>query len=62
MNKYVGGVVDYWVLEGKIVEIFYKGVVEEIVKDILGSLRLICIYVGVSCFKELIKWIIFIWV
>lgn len=62
MNCYVGGVVKYCVVEGKMVKLLLCGLVGNIVCDILGGLCLVCIYVGVFCLKELIKCIIFIWV
>ncbi len=55
MTKYAGGVADYRASEGKTVEIPYKGAVEETVKDMLGSLRSTCTYVGASRLKELTK-------
>lgn len=48
------------VLEGKIVEVFFKGDVEYIIRDILGGIRFICTYVGVVKLKELSRRIIFI--
>ena len=55
MTKYAGGVADYRASEGKTVEIPYKGAVSDTVKDILGSLRSTCTYVGASRLKELTK-------
>lgn len=55
MTKYAGGVADYRASEGKTVEIPYKGEVSHTVKDILGSLRSTCTYVGASRLKELTK-------
>ncbi|NET31386.1 MAG: GMP reductase [Cyanothece sp. SIO1E1] len=55
MNKYAGGVADYRASEGKTVEIPYKGAAAETVKDMLGSLRSTCTYVGASRLKELTK-------
>jgi len=55
MTKYAGGVADYRASEGKTVEIPYKGAVLHTVKDILGSLRSTCTYVGASRLKELTK-------
>lgn len=55
MTKYAGGVADYRASEGKTVEIPYKGAVTETVKDMLGSLRSTCTYVGASRLKELTK-------
>lgn len=55
MTKYAGGVADYRASEGKTVEIPYKGAVLHTVKDILGSLRSTCTYVGANRLKELTK-------
>lgn len=60
MKRYVGGVAEYRVVEGKIVKLSLRGSVENIARDILGGLRLVCIYVGVLRLKELIKRITFI--
>lgn len=55
MNKHVGGVAEYRASEGKTVEVKYKGVVIETVKDVLGGLRSTCTYVGAATLKELTK-------
>lgn len=55
MNKYAGGVADYRTSEGKTVKVPYRGPAENTVKDILGSLRSTCTYVGASRLKELTK-------
>ena len=55
MTKYAGGVADYRASEGKTVKIPYRGPVESTVKDILGSLRSTCTYVGAGRLKELTK-------
>ncbi|SFW60804.1 GMP reductase [Sinomicrobium oceani] len=55
MNKHTGGVAEYRASEGKTVEIPYKGDVEDTLKDILGSLRSTCTYVGAQRLKELTK-------
>lgn len=55
MNKHVGGVADYRASEGKTVKIPYRGLVENTVQDILGSLRSTCTYVGANRLKELTK-------
>lgn len=60
MVKYLGGVVKYCVVEGKIVLLLYCGSVYDMILDVLGGVCLICIYVGVVKFKELMKRIIFI--
>ena len=55
MDKYAGGVANYRASEGKTVEVKYRGPVEHTVKDILGSLRSTCTYVGARQLKELTK-------
>jgi len=55
MEKHAGGVANYRASEGKYVKIPYRGQVEETVKDILGSLRSTCTYVGAGKLKELTK-------
>ncbi|UGU15613.1 GMP reductase [Sinomicrobium kalidii] len=55
MEKHTGGMAAYRASEGKTVEIPYKGKVGTTVKDILGSLRSTCTYVGAQRLKELTK-------
>ncbi len=55
MEKHVGGVANYRALEGKTVNIPYRGPVEDTVQDILGGLRSTCTYVGARRLKELTK-------
>ena len=55
MQKYAGGVANYRASEGKTVKVKYKGPVEETVKDVLGSIRSTCTYVGARKLKELTK-------
>ena len=55
MEKHSGGVANYRASEGKYVKIPYRGPVEETIKDILGSLRSTCTYVGAGQLKELTK-------
>lgn len=55
MQKHSGGVANYRASEGKYVKIPYRGAVAETIKDILGSLRSTCTYVGASQLKELTK-------
>jgi len=55
MNKYSGGVANYRASEGKIVEVPFKGDVENTIIDILGGIRSTCTYVGASKLKELTK-------
>lgn len=55
MQKYAGGVAEYRASEGKSVRVNYRGPVENTVRDILGSLRSTCTYVGAERLKELTK-------
>jgi GMP reductase len=55
MSKHVGGVADYRSIEGKTVQVPYRGKVENTVLDILGGIRSTCTYVGASKLKELSK-------
>ncbi|XP_065913485.1 GMP reductase 2-like [Dysidea avara] len=53
MQKYSGKVADYRASEGKVVEVGYRGDVNETIQDILGGLRSTCTYVGAGKLKEL---------
>ena len=55
MVKHVGGIAEYRASEGKMVEVKYRGPVENTVSDILGGIRSTCTYVGASRLKELTK-------
>ncbi len=55
MDKHAGGVANYRASEGKVVEVKYKGKVENTILDILGGLRSTCTYVGAAKLKELSK-------
>lgn len=55
MVKHVGGIAEYRASEGKMVEVKYRGPVENTVNDILGGIRSTCTYVGASRLKELTK-------
>ena len=55
MEKHVGGVAEYRASEGKMVEVPYRGDVENTLQDILGGLRSTCTYVGARRLKELTK-------
>lgn len=55
MEKHAGGVAEYRSSEGKVVEVPYRGPIEETVKDVLGGLRSACTYVGAGALKELTK-------
>jgi len=60
MERYHGGLADYRASEGKIVNVPYRGPVENTVHDILGGLRSACAYVGARRLKELSKCTTFI--
>jgi GMP reductase len=60
MGKYHGGVADYRASEGKMVQVPYRGPIEETVLDILGGIRSACTYVGAQRLKELTKCTTFI--
>lgn len=55
MSKYTAGVAKYRASEGKVVEIPYRGSVENSLIDILGGIRSTCTYVGAINLKELPK-------
>jgi len=55
MMQYYGEVASYRASEGKSVDVPYRGSVEDTIKDILGSLRSTCTYVGAEKLKELSK-------
>lgn len=55
MTKHVGGIAEYRASEGKMVEVQYRGPVENTINDILGGIRSTCTYVGASRLKELTK-------
>lgn len=55
MEKHSDGVAEYRASEGKVVEIPYKGPVENLALDILGGLRSMCTYIGASSLKEVSK-------
>ena len=55
MEKHVGGVANYRASEGKMVEVPYRGDVNETMLDILGGVRSTCTYVGAAKLKELPK-------
>lgn len=55
MSKYSGGVAKYRASEGKVVEIPFRGSVENTIMEILGGVRSTCTYVGAKNLKELPK-------
>ena len=55
MKKHTGEVAEYRALEGKSVEIPYRGKVKHTILDILGGVRSACTYVGAAKLKELSK-------
>lgn len=52
MEKHNGGVADYRTSEGKCVVIKYKGMTDDVLKDIFGGLRSACTYIGASTIKD----------
>ena len=60
MTKHIGGITEYRASEGKMVDLQYRGLVEQTINDILGGIRSTGSYVGTSRLKELIKRTIFI--
>ena len=55
MEKHSDGVAEYRASEGKVVEIPYRGAVNNLALDILGGLRSMCTYIGASSLKEVSK-------
>tara|TARA_Y100000994_G_scaffold41620_1_gene32518 strand:- start:378 stop:1430 length:1053 start_codon:yes stop_codon:yes gene_type:complete len=55
MDKHAGGVAEYRSSEGKLVQIEYKGKLEDVIKDLLGGIRSACTYTGSKTLKELSK-------
>jgi len=53
MKKHSGGVSDYLTAEGKTTLIKFKGPLKDTIKDILGSLRSTCTYVGAENLRDL---------
>ncbi|MBX4180700.1 GMP reductase [Sodalis sp. CWE] len=62
MKKHIGGIAHYRATEGKTVKLPIRGPVKHSIRDILGSLRSACTYVGASRLKELTKRTTFIYV
>lgn len=55
MDKYSGGVAEYRASEGRVIDLEYRGSVENTIKEILGGVRSTCTYVGARNLKELPK-------
>ena len=55
MDKHSGGVADYRSSEGRVVQVPYRGKVDDTVKDLLGGIRSTCTYVGAPSLKQLSK-------
>jgi GMP reductase len=55
MEKYSGGVAEYRASEGKTVQVPYRGMIKETIKEVLGGLRSACTYVGAKSLKEMSK-------
>lgn len=54
-EKHNGGIKDYRSSEGRVIEVPYKGPVENVVKDIEGGIRSCCTYIGARRIKDLGK-------
>lgn len=54
-EKYGSGLEEYRASEGRVLKVPFKGSMEPIILDILGSLRSTCTYVGAHSLKELPK-------
>lgn len=55
MDKHYGGKANYRASEGKVVEIPYKGPIDNTIEEMLGGLRSACTYVGARRLKDLPK-------
>jgi len=55
MKKHFGGIASHRASEGKLVQVDYKGSVNNVLNEILGGLRSACTYVGASRLKHLPK-------
>jgi GMP reductase len=60
MKKYYGGKASYRASEGRVMEVSYKGPVDQTIEQILGGLRSTCTYVGTDKLKDLSKCTTFI--
>lgn len=61
-DKHHEGVAEYRTSEGRCVQIPYKGLAEDVIKDILGGIRSACTYVGAFQIKDFSKKTTFIMV
>jgi len=55
MDKHHGGIADYRSSEGRLVEVPFRGSVDDTIKNILGGVRSTCTYVGAPTLKQLSK-------
>ena len=55
MTKYSGGVAHYRASEGKVVEVPYRGPVENTMQEIMGGVRSMMTYIGATKLKEVPK-------
>ena len=60
MNTFYGGKNSYRASEGKVVEVPYKGALDDTIEDYLGGLRSTCTYIGAKCVKHMSKCTTFI--
>ena len=54
-EKHFGGMANYRASEGKVVEIPYKGSVENVIQEILGGIRSTMSYIGAKRLKDIPK-------
>jgi len=55
MNTFYGGKNSYRASEGKVVEVPYRGKLNDTLEDYLGGLRSTCTYIGAKCIKHMSK-------
>ena len=55
MTKYSGGVARYRASEGKVVEVPYRGAVDDTMSEIMGGVRSMMTYIGATKLKEVPK-------
>lgn len=58
-EKHFGGMANYRASEGKVVEIPYKGSVENVIQEILGGIRSTMSYIGAKRLKDIPKYTTF---
>lgn len=54
-EKYNGGKASHRASEGREIEVRYKGMVDDVLKEITGGIRSCCAYIGATCLKDMGK-------